>query len=92
MAHRFLEVMSGSLWITVDGLHLLRATAHITRPVSMLPFVARISQMDMRLESSPAAKGIWLPSKLFVSSDVKVLWKEVHRRDAYTYSDFELVR
>jgi hypothetical protein len=92
MAERFLEAMTGNLWITVDGLHLFRATARTTRHVTVLSWVATIQEMEMRFESAPVAPGIWLPSKLIVKADARVVWKEVRRSDTYVYSEFQKVR
>ncbi|HKY33096.1 MAG TPA: hypothetical protein VJV23_11215 [Candidatus Polarisedimenticolia bacterium] len=90
LAERFAEVMGGTLWISEEGLHIVRAAARSVRPVPLALGLARVQHLDLKLESAPVAGGAhWLPRRLEVRTDSRVMGVPLRRRNLYEYSDFE---
>jgi hypothetical protein len=88
---RIAASMAGSLWITADGHHLARAAARTVRPVSIALSIAKVYELELRLDSAPVAGGFWLPGEIEVRADARVSWVPVRKRSFYRYSDFHPV-
>lgn len=85
---KFSQAMSGSLWISAEGYHIVCAKAKTVKPISYVFNLAEISDLEMSIESSPVASRIWLPHRIEVKSTVRILWKTTRKRSLFTYSDF----
>jgi hypothetical protein len=88
---RIASSMAGSLWITVDGYHLARASARTVRPVSIALSIAKVYELELRMDAVPVAGGFWLPGEIEVRADARVSWVPVRKRTLYRYSDFQPV-
>jgi len=88
VAARITQAMSGSLWITADGLHLVRARAATGRPVSLFLGLSRVRSLEVGLEAAAVAPGVYLPRAVTIVTHARVLFTAVHRRQVFTYDDF----
>ena len=89
---RVAGAMAGSLWLTVDGLHLIRARAASVRPVPLTLGLVSVRSLAVELESAQVAPGIWLPRRVAVKSDVRIVFLTQVRRRVITYSGHAPVR
>jgi hypothetical protein len=83
---RVAGAMAGSLWLTVDGLHLIRARAASVRPVPLTLGLVSVRSLALELESAEVAPGTWLPRRVVVKSDVRIVFLSQARRRVITYS------
>lgn len=88
IAARITQAMSGSLWLTVDGLHLVRARAATARPVSLFLGLSRLRSLEVGLDAVEVTPGVYLPSEVTLVTHARVLFASVHRRQVFTYSGF----
>jgi len=88
IAGRFAEAMKGSLWVTMDGLHLLRARARTMRPISIALSLAKVHELEVSLDSQPVAPGVYLPRQITVRTSSRVLVGSSRQRNVYRYSKF----
>jgi hypothetical protein len=94
VAARVTQAMAGSLWLTVDGAHLVRARAATVRPVTLYLGLGKVYSLEVRVESAPAgpmAPDVYLPKSLTINTDLRVLFTNQHRRRTFTYGEFALV-
>jgi len=80
--------MSGTIWVDVDGAHLARATARATRPVSAFLALAKISELDLSLDSVPVPAGDWIPARIQMTTAGHVLGSRFSRKYLYEYGDY----
>lgn len=93
VAAKVTQSMAGSLWLTVDGAHLVRAAAATVRPVSLYLGLGKVHSLEVSLESGPVgpmAPGVYLPSRLSINTNLRVLFSNQHRRRTFTYSGHSL--
>ena len=86
-----LALLAGSLWLTVDGTHLVRARAATVRPVSLYLGLGKVHSLEVALDAAPVgamAPNVYLPTRLSVNTNLRVLFSNQHRRRTFTYSDF----
>jgi len=88
IAARLTQAMSGSVWLTVDGLHLIRARATTVRPVSLFLGLSKVRSLEVGLEAERVAPDIYLPRELSIVTNARVLFAAIHRRQVFTYFDF----
>lgn len=88
IAARLTQAMAGSLWITVDGFHLVRARATTMRPVSLFLGLSRVRSLEVGLEAERVAPDVYLPREVTIVTHARVLFATIHRRQVYTYFDF----
>jgi len=88
IAARLTQAMSGSLWLTVDGLHLVRARATTLRPVSLFLGLSRVRSLEVGLEAGRVAPGVYLPREVTIVTHARVFFAAIHRRQVFTYFDF----
>lgn len=88
IAARLTQAMAGSLWLTVDGLHLVRARAATVRPVSLFLGLSRVRSLEVGLEAERVAPGVYLPRELTIVTNARILFAAIHRRQTFTYFDF----
>jgi hypothetical protein len=88
LAAKFSKAMEGSLWITVEGFHLAAARAETVRPIGIAFSLSKIYDLKVRMEAGPVGEGVWLPLRVEVRTDARILIKSFRRRNLFTYSDF----
>lgn len=91
LAARVAGAMAGRLWLTVDGAHLIRARATSVRPVPLTLGLFSVRSLDLDLEATEVAGGTWLPGRLTIVSDVRIILVGQIRRRVITYSDYARV-
>jgi hypothetical protein len=92
VAGRFAEAMEGSLWVTVDGLHLLRARARTTHEISIALSLGKVYELQVEMDGGMVAGGVCLPRRIAVRTSARILVKRIRQRNVYTYSGFSPVR
>jgi hypothetical protein len=85
---RIAEAMSGSVWLTVDGAHLVRARTTSTRPVTLSLGLFKVSALEVAFDAQRVAPDTWLPRQLSIVSHARLVFLGQHRRRVFTYSDF----
>jgi len=88
LAAKFTKAMAGSLWITVEGFHLAGAKAETVRPISIALLLSKVYSIKVRMDAGPVGEGVWLPERVEVVTNARILIKSIRRRNLYTYSDF----
>jgi hypothetical protein len=91
LAARVAGAMAGRLWLTVDGAHLIRARAASLRPVPLTLGLFSVRSLDLDLEAVEVAGGTWLPGRLTIVSDVRIILVGQVRRRVITYSNYARV-
>jgi len=86
------RAMQGSIWITVDELHLARAKARTVAPVSIALSLAMVHELELAMEAARIAENVWLPTEVDVKTHLRILFSTRHRRNTYHYTGFESVR
>jgi hypothetical protein len=74
----------GGLWLSEDGLHLVRAETRLVRRVSRT--FAGIRQLDVLVEGQSAGD-VWLPRRVEIRSHVRLFGNAVRKRNVYVYTD-----
>ena len=85
-----LKGMRGKMWIDKETYQWVKVEAEVTRPVSIMGFVATVEPgTRFELEKMPVAKDIWLPKHFAMTAKAKVL-EIIHHRDHQdeTYFDY----
>jgi len=88
MAERIGRSMAGSLWITEEGHHLIRARARMEKPVSFGFFLGRVSALEVALDGNPVGDGVWLPGRIEVRTEVRIIGIPTRRRNEFTYTHY----
>jgi hypothetical protein len=89
LAAKFTKAMAGSLWITVEGFHLAGARAETVRPISIALSLSKIYSLKIRMDAGPVGTGVWLPARVEVITNARILIRSIRRRNFFTYSDYE---
>jgi hypothetical protein len=82
------RAMAGSLWLTEDGLHLIRATAGTVQPIPFFFNVSRVHELNLELRSDPVEGGAWLPRRIQVETNARIFAFTLRRKSLYLYSEF----
>src|SRR5207247_3224848 len=85
---KFTKAMHGSLWITIEGFHLAAARAETVRPISIALSLSKVYDLKVLMEAGPVGEGVWLPLRVEVNTNARILIKSIRRRNLFTYSDF----
>jgi hypothetical protein len=85
---RIAEAMSGTLWLTVDGAHLVRARTTSTRPVSLTLGLFKVHALEVGFDAQRVGPDTWLPRQLSIVSHARLVFLGQHRRRVFTYSEF----
>jgi hypothetical protein len=94
VAARVTQSMAGSLWLTVEGTHLVRAHAATVQPVSLYLGLGKVHSLEVMLEAVPAgsmAPGVFLPKSLTINTNLRILFTNQHRRRTFSYAGYALV-
>lgn len=92
IAGKLTKAMEGSLWITVDGLHLARAEAQTVGAVSLALSLAKVHQLEVSMVSAPVSAGVWLPKRIDVKARARILFSSRWRTNRFRYLDFQPVK
>jgi len=88
LAAKFTKAMAGSLWISVEGFHLAGAKAETVRPISIALSLSKVYSLKIRMDAGPVGEGVWLPARVEVVTNARLLFRSLRRRNYFTYSDF----
>jgi hypothetical protein len=88
LAAKFTKAMAGSLWITVEGFHLAGAKAETVKPISIALSLSKVYSLKVRMDAGPVGEGVWLPERVEVITNARILIRSIRRRMLFTYSDF----
>jgi len=88
IARKFAESMSGTIWLTEEGLHLARASARTTKPILLAPGLARVSELQVHLVSAAVRGGSFLPRRITMRTGGHVVGVKFIRRYVYEYDEF----
>jgi hypothetical protein len=86
---KIVKTMEGSLWLSVDGLHLARVKARAVRPISVALSLGRLHELEIEMEAAPVSRDVWLPVKLVWKSCDRVLLTTRYRNNVFHYLQFE---
>lgn len=89
---RIAEAMSGSIWLTREGAHLVRARMTSTRPVTLSLGLFKVQALEVAFDAQRVAPDTWLPRQLSIVSHARLVFLGQHRRRVFTYSDFAPLR
>jgi hypothetical protein len=88
LAAKFTKAMAGSLWITVEGFHLAGAKAETVRPITIALSLSKVYSLKVQMNAAPVGEGVWLPERVEVITNARILIRTIRRRNLYTYADF----
>lgn len=88
IAGLFAESMSGSIWLTVNGLHLYKARASTMKPISIALSLFKIHEFKVEMQSGPVNEQIWLPRRIQTEIRIRIIAKTIRRKTLYNYFDF----
>ena len=91
LAAKFTKAMAGSLWITVEGFHLAAAKAETVRPITIAFWLSKVYSLKIRMDAGPVGDGVWLPLRVEVDTEARILIKGLHRENLFTYSDYRRI-
>lgn len=85
---RLAASMRGTLWISAEGHHLARARVRTVRPVPVVLLLFGIRSLEVELDSGPAGDGAWLPRRIEVRADARLLGWPMRRHSVFLYWGF----
>ncbi len=85
---RLAAATAGTLWLAVDGAHIVRSKTLLARPVRLPMGLGTLDRFDVRLVSLELPGGTRLPEEIDVVSEVTVLGKTIRKNNRYRYSAF----
>lgn len=88
LAGRFAEAMAGTIWITVEGSHIAKATARSVSPISVAFIVLKLEDLQLEMQSAPVGDDRWLPRRIDVRTRSRIVGFPSRTRNLYEYSDF----
>lgn len=88
---RIAEAMSGSLWLSTEGAHLVRARTTSTRPITLSLGLFKVQSLEVAFDSERVAPGLFLPRQLMIVSHARLVFIGQHRRRVFTYSEYAAV-
>ena len=88
IAGLFAESLSGSIWLSVDGLHLYKARASTVKPISIALSLFKIHDFKVEMLFEPVNEKIWLPRRIQTETWMRIITKTIRRKNLYIYSDF----
>jgi len=85
---RFARSVAGTLWLTVEGAHMARASVHSVTPIDITFGIVRLSELEIEMVSQALAAGPWVPRLIETRSTVRILGVPMRRLSRYSYSEF----
>jgi hypothetical protein len=87
MEQRVLAATERTVWLETEGLHVVRLESRIVRSISGAMGMAKVLRLDMRIDAGYHGDN-WLPRSIEVRSDVRVVFKTLHKRNLFRYTEF----
>ncbi|MCB1032828.1 MAG: hypothetical protein KDD47_03230, partial [Acidobacteria bacterium] len=84
-AQALADATEGSLWLAVEGLHMVRWQTRLVRSVHQ--GIARVEKLQLRVELEERGES-WLPSEIELLSEVGIGPITLRKRNRYLYSEF----
>lgn len=88
LAARIAAAMRGTLWLSVEGLHLVRARADSAHEVGAAIGLFRMHALRFAVDAAPVAPDVWLPTEVMVETRMRLVVVGVRRRRTFSYSDY----
>jgi hypothetical protein len=85
---RIAEAMAGSIWLSLEGAHLVRARTTSTRPITLSLGLFKVQSLELAFDAERVAPGRFLPRQLSIVSHARLVFLGQHRRRVFTYSDY----
>ncbi len=85
---KFGRAMAGSLWVSAEGYHLVRARARTIKPISIALSLSKLHNVEVSLDAGPVGGDVYLPSRVEMTAEARVLIVPYRRRNLYEYWDF----
>jgi len=85
---RIAEAMSGSLWLSAEGAHLVRARTTSSRPITLSLGLFKVQSLEVGFDAERVATDRFLPRRLSIVSHARLVFIGQHRRRVFTYSQY----
>jgi hypothetical protein len=85
---RIAEAMSGSLWLSAEGAHLVRARTTSSRPITLSLGLFKVQSLEVGFDAERVAADRFLPRQLSIVSHARLVFLGQHRRRVFTYSEY----
>jgi hypothetical protein len=85
---RIAEAMSGSLWLSTEGAHLVRARTTSTRPITLSLGLFKVQSLELAFDAERVAPDRFLPRQLTIVSHARLVFIGQQRRRVFTYSEY----
>jgi hypothetical protein len=82
------RAMAGSLWVSAEGDHLVRARARTIKSISIALSLSRLHSVEVSLDAGPVGGDVYLPTRVEMTAEARVLFVPYRRRNLYLYWDF----
>jgi hypothetical protein len=89
LAARIAAAMQGTLWLSVEGLHLVRARADSAREVGAAIGLFRLHALRFAVDAAAVAPDVWLPTEVMVETRMRLVVVGVRRRRTFSYSEYD---
>jgi hypothetical protein len=89
LAARIAAAMQGTLWLSVEGLHLVRARADSAREVGAAIGLFRMHALRFAVDAAAVAPDVWLPTEVVVETRMRLVVVGVRRRRTFSYSEYD---
>jgi hypothetical protein len=91
LSARIAAAMHGTLWLSVEGLHLVRARADSARQVGASLGLFRLHALSFAVDAAQVGPDVWLPTDLVVETRMRLVVVGVRRRRTFSYSEYASV-
>jgi len=89
---RILNKLAGTVWVDQTDYEISRLTLHMQETVAVAwGILASFRKIEVSLEQTPAADGVWFPTRINSYVDGRVLFKSLHVREEEQIRDFRSV-
>jgi hypothetical protein len=85
---RIAEAMSGSIWLSAEGAHLVRARTTSARPITLTLGLFKVQSLEVAFDAERVAPDRFLPRQLSIVSHARLVFIGQHRRRVFTYSQY----
>jgi hypothetical protein len=85
---RIAEAMSGSIWLSAEGAHLVRARTTSVRPITLTLGLFKVQSLEVAFDAERVAPDRFLPRQLSIVSHARLVFIGQHRRRVFTYSQY----
>ncbi|MGH9869569.1 MAG: hypothetical protein ACREAA_15560 [Candidatus Polarisedimenticolia bacterium] len=88
LTSKFARSMSGTIWLSEHGLHIVRAEARSVRRISIIWGLGRVSALEVHMNAAAVPGDDYLPRRIVMRAGGHALGVRFIRRYTYEYSDF----